>query len=212
MKKTILTLVLLAATAAGVSAQIAIGGGYLNSTTTTKTTSNSNDVSYDGFYAGAGFAVPITGGLGFAPGLYYSYLKTDSAISISESIYGGVNKVNQYISVPVNLFFGAETVPGLKISIYGGPTFNYCLSSITTYKANAFGASVEKDIDNFKQDPANKRFDILLGGGVAIDVAKMLRISCGYNFGLLDLYSNEDASDGITVTRRGLNAGLAFVF
>ncbi len=211
MKKFILTLAVLAAAAAGASAQIAVGGGYLNMTSTTKV-NNSSDVVFDGFYAGASYGIPIAQGLGVAPGIYYAWLKTGDGLVISENLSGGIDQVQQYIAVPVDLYYGAEITPGLKLSIYGGPTFDYCLSYKTTYSASAFGASVEKEVDSFDSDPNNKHFDILVGGGVALDVADMIRVTCGYNFGLLDRYANEAGDDGITITHKGFNVGLAFLF
>ncbi len=207
MKRFLLIFVMLAAAAGTAAAQVAIGAGYLNSTSTTKAV-NSTDVTFDGFYAGASYGIPLSMGLGVAPGLYYSYLKTGDGLVISDNLSGGIEQTQQFISAPVHLYYATEATPDLRLSIYGGPTLDYGFSYKTVFKASAFGAKIEHEDDNFETDPNNKHFDILIGGGVALDVAGILRVSCGYNFGLLDRY----ADDGITVTRRGLNVGLAFLF
>ena len=211
MKRFLLTIVMLAAAAGAATAQVAVGAGYLNSTATTKAV-NSTDVTFDGFYAGASYGIPLSMGLGVAPGLYYSYLKTGDGLVISDNLSGGIDQAQQFISVPVYLYYGTEATPELRLSIYGGPALEYCFSYKTIFRASAFGAKIEKEEDNFETDPNNKHFDILIGGGVALDVAGILRVSCGYNFGLLDKYANAGGDDGITVTRRGLNVGLAFLF
>ena len=53
------------------------------------------------------------------------------------------------------------------------------------------------------------KFDILIGGGVALDVMDMVRVSVGYNQGLLN--RNND-SDGSVIKTSGVNFGVAYLF
>ena len=207
MKKIILTLAL-AAIATSAFAQISVGGGYLSSTKTSGNTSATGQ----GFYAGVDYNIQLgTSGLGVAPGVFYSSITDASATSLIGGLASIEGKtVEQFINVPVNFNYGLNFVDGaLKLSLYAGPTLNYCISSKTTYSGNIAGVSGSTDpINNFEADKDYKPLNVLVGGGVALDIVETIRVNFGYNYGLMDLHANEN----IELKRAGWHVGLALVF
>lgn len=204
MKKIIITLAL-AAIATSAFAQMSVGGGYLSSTMKANKTSSVSD----GFYAGFDYNLPLgVTGLGVAPGLYYSYLTNSSSAGLAgiATVKGTLKE--HYVSVPVNFNYGLNLVDGaLKVSLYAGPTFNLGLASKTVYDANTLVGDSSSETDHYA-DKNYKRFDLLIGGGVALDIVDMIRVNFGYNYGLLD----RDATDSGTLKRAGWHVGLAYLF
>ena len=62
--------------------------------------------------------------------------------------------------------------------------------------------------DRYKEDTDLTRFDIMLGGGIAVRVMNMFRINVGYDLGMLNRYKNTNTD----YRRNQLTAGVAFVF
>ena len=190
MKKLFLTLALVAVAATTAMAQISVGAGYVSS----KVKSDSNISSYldgttsfGGFYVGANYNLNVTGGLNVAPGLYFSN------VSHKYSDNSDTKWKESYLTIPVDFNYSFAVMDGLSIAPYAGPYAQFCLSS--------------KVGDNSVSDDY-KKFDIGLGFGVALDIVDMLRVSVGYNLGLLDRYDGDAAK----VKRSGVNFGVAYLF
>ena len=189
MKKIIITLALAAVAALSANAQIGVGIGY--------GTKNFNDSDNDlgGLFVGASYNIPLASGLAVAPGIdfaMYSY-KGDN-VTVKEN----------YLAVPVLFNYAIEVADGFKLVPFAGPTLSYGLSSKTTLSAG--GVSVETN--NYGDNSKYTQFDILIGGGVALDVMDMIRVHVGYNAGLLDRNSNDNATTKAT----GINFGVAYLF
>lgn len=196
-------LVLLTTTA---MAQVSLGVGYMN-----PTHPNTSD-ALNGAYVGLDFNIPLTGNLGLAPGVYYSYSFKNTTNTVSAFGLTATGKTSfneQYVSVPLNLNYGLDLASDMTIRIYAGPTFSYGLSS--TYKADGSvgGFSTSTGPQSLYTDNGDyKKFDLLVGGGLAFDYAQTFRISLGYNYGLLDRNTCEN-----TVYRRSyLHMGIAYLF
>ena len=58
------------------------------------------------------------------------------------------------------------------------------------------------------KDSNYSRFDVMLGGGIGVEVMNKIRLTVGYDMGMLDRNSN----DNVTLKRNRLTAGAALVF
>jgi len=215
MKKIFATIAVLAVAASSAFAQISVGAGYVGTTATTEINSNSSDATYSGFYVGGNYNINLGMGIGVAPGLYYvnsSSSKDAAAKAFGYTLGTGNVKVKEnFLAVPIHLNYGIELTDGLKLSVFAGPTLTFALSSKTDGTLTVLGVSADKTYDNFDEDNNvldYKRFDVMLGGGVAVDIVDMIRVSAGYNWGLIDLYGNDNAK----YTRKGLHVGVAYLF
>lgn len=197
MKKIIITLALAAVAALSANAQIGVTAGY--------TTKNFTDVFNNeaGLFFGANYNIELVNGLAVAPGVEFAMLNWKK----DDNNYQKEN----YLAVPVMFNYGIEVADGFKLVPYLGPTFSYGLSSkgknsLSTIASAIIGGSGE---GNLYGDNSNyTQFDILVGGGVALDVMNMVRAFVGYNLGLLDRYNNDNA----TVKTSGVNFGVAYLF
>ena len=219
MKKILLT-VALALVGGSAFAQISLGGGYLNNNgKVVKTLADGSKTTesdkLQGFYVGASFDIPLGKGITISPGAYYYYLTRRDNASVGSGTLGGSSNFvrnDHGISVPVNVKYGFEAVPGvLSIGVFAGPAFQYTFSSkekqdITVVVGGASSTSTQK-YDNLQSGDL-KPFDITIGGGVYADIVKMIRVSAGYNYGLL----NRTGADNTTLHYSGFHAGVAFIF
>ncbi len=198
MKKIILTLALAAVAALSANAQqIGVNVGY--------TTKNFTDVfnAEAGLFVGANYNIELVNGIAVAPGVEFAMLNWKK----DDNNYQKEN----YIAVPVMFNYGIEIVDGIKIAPYLGPTFSFGISSkgrnsISTIASAILGGSSEGSL--YGENSNYTQFDILVGGGVAIEVMDMIRAFVGYNQGLLDRWNNDNA----TVKTSGVNFGVAYLF
>ena len=189
MKKIIITLALAAVAALSANAQIGVGIGY-----GTKNFTDS-DNNLGGLFVGASYNIPLASGLAVAPGIDFAmYSYSGDNIKVKEN----------YLAVPVLFNYAIEVADGFKLVPFAGPTFSYGLSSETTLSVG----SVSTTGNNYGDNSNYTQFDILVGGGVALDVMDMIRVHVGYNAGLLD----RNSSDNTTTKTSGLNFGVAYLF
>lgn len=208
MKKIIITLALVAAAATSAFAQASVGAGYLNSTSTTKVGDNtSKGGALNGFYAGADYSVAL-GPVAFTPGIYFSYLSGKKTSNLGSIASASGTTTEMYLSVPMNFSYGIDLGSSLRAFVYAGPTLNLGCSATYKAEASALGASGEKTIDLYGDNSNYGRFDLQLGGGIGVDIMKMIRISAGYNYGMLD----RNSSDNISLHRSEMHVGAAFLF
>ena len=196
MKKIILTLALAAVAAIGAHAQIGVGVGY--------TQKNFSDVfeNEGGLFVGANYNIELVNGLAVAPGIDFamvSYKKDDL----------NYQKEN-YLAIPVMFNYAINLVDGFKLVPYLGPTFSYGISSKAKGGVSWGGITLSSDeYDVYETFDDYNRLDIMIGGGVALDIMDMVRVQIGYNLGLLN--RNND-SDGTAIKTQGLNFGFAYLF
>ena len=175
------------------------GAGYVQST--------ANSASSNGFYAGFGYSAEIMPGLNLNPGLYYEFLTSTTGASLgSWASYSG-KTTEHYVNIPLHLSFAYSFAPTFKLFVYGGPTANVGIASSTKVSGSVLGFGGSDPIDNYK-DTNYSRFDIMLGGGIGAEVMNKIRLTVGYDMGMLD----RDNSDNGTLKRNRLTAGVAFVF
>ena len=189
MKKIILTLALAAVAALSANAQIGVGVGYAS--TTLKGDNTTTDLG--GLTFGATYNIPLVNGLAVAPGIQFAMQ----------------NYKEDDIAIPVLFNYGIELVDGIKVVPYLGPTFSYGISGVVAGGATAFGITVSTgEVNLYGDNSTYAPFDILVGGGVALDVMDMVRAYVGYNIGLLD----RNTSDNAVLKASGVNFGVAYLF
>ena len=201
MKKIIISLAIAIAATVSASAQVSVGAGYLNQTNKTTVSNNSSSRALNGFYAGVDLGYGLGYGLSIVPGVYYGYIsgKTTALEVVAEANY-----VRHDIAIPVNVKYGIDILDALNVFAYAGPQFNIGLASTST----ATVAGISKSINNFDENGAERRFDLSIGVGLGFDVADLIRINLGYNFGLL----NRANSENVVTKANTLHVGLAVLF
>ena len=201
MKKIIISLAIAIAATVSASAQVSVGAGYLNQTNKTTVSNNSSSRALNGFYAGVDLGYGLGYGLSIVPGVYYGYIsgKTTALEGVAEANY-----VRHDIAITVNVKYGIDILDALNVFAYAGPQFNIGLASTST----ATVAGISKSINNFDENGAERRFDLSIGVGLGFDVADLIRINLGYNFGLL----NRANSENVVTKANTLHVGLAVLF
>lgn len=173
-------------------AQISVGGGYVNSTMVSKAgSSSSTSEPSNGFYAGIGYTLPIAGDLQLTPGVYYEMLF-------------GKNVKEGYIDIPFHFSYDVY-VGNAKVFAYAGPTVSCGLFSKGSL--SILGMTIEGD--RYGENSGYGRFDVLLGGGVGMELNDMIRFNVGYNFGMLN---RNTSSLDYKLSRNVLTAGVSFLF
>ena len=182
-------------------AQTSVNAGYINST---QTFENSPSENSNGFYAGVSFNIPIAGGFGIAPGLYYSMIgnETKNTLDLVIVQITSSSKLREHaINLPVYLNWNSNLARDAGIFVYGGPTLQYGLSSKYVYSEDSY-------IDNYEKGGLN-RFNVYRGGGVGFNVSN-LQITVGYDYGMMNLY--DQGERGPKSHRSNLKLGVGFAF
>ncbi len=203
MKKTILTVMLAAVTAVSSFAQASIGAGYLESYKKSGSTSSSQN----GFYFGVDKNIGDFGDFAVTPGIYLEYVTSSEAADFFGLAGASGKSTEMYLDIPVNFSYGAD-LGGARLFAYAGPTLSFgCLSNIES-SASVLGKSTgSRTVDQYADNSNYSRFDIMIGGGVGLDI-NVLRLTVGYNYGLVDRYG----SDNYDLHRSNLHFGIAYLF
>ena len=107
--------------------------------------------------------------------------------------------------IPVNFSYKFNLVPKtLAISPYLGPTFSIGLSKKST--ADKWSNTANLYSDDFHYG----RFNLALGGGIALDIVDMIRVTFGYNQYLLDAYTGDN--DVKYKRNNAVHFGVAYIF
>ena len=187
-------------------AQMSVNAGYLNSTLKTGNTSD----NANGAYAGVSFNIPLAGGLGIAPGVYYSMIGSksgDAASIFGVNISGSSTFMEHAINVPVYLNYGYELARDTKIFVFGGPTVQYGLASTVKYDGSVGSASGSRTYSNYDNENFN-RLNVYLGGGMGFQISA-LQITVGYDYGMMNQYKGDNAA---SCHRSNLKLGVGFCF
>ena len=214
MKKLTLTLIALAAAVTAFAqfpAGLSVGAGYGNITKKFKIDQAdlNESTKLNSFFVGAEYNFAIgTSGLGVAPGIYFQFSKGDLINGFSDV---DADWKESSILVPVKVNYAVPVADIFKIVPYIGPTLEYNISS----KASAEGETV--DLYSMPGDGGKyKHIQLYLGGGVAFDIADIVRVSVGYDFGMLNRVKVDDFDDNdvdYSFKDKGrLSVGVAYLF
>ena len=193
-------------------AQVQVGAGYVISSDRTKL-SNDAEVSTaaaNGVYAGLGVTLPLAGDLAVTPGVYYMFLTSHNGRSVANGILSASGDLQEhYVNVPIHFNYGANFTPKFRFFFFGGPTVSYGVISRTTLSGSILGFSANTVVDNYRDVSGYGRWDVMVGGGMGFDLANRLRLTVGYDFGMMNRYI--DGGD-YSRHRQQLHTGLAFLF
>ena len=208
------------------NAQLIFNGGYLHATENTTFTEKGltgGDVTVsgsdmlDGFYAGAKYRIgldSITEGLSLAPGANVSFLFGRHAQIDAADPLDNKAIMNQIaLNVPLHIQYLFEITPDFKLEAWAGPTFQLGIydrvidnDDNPTMIYNQFKA-IPATVLSRAMDARN-RINLYLGLGLGFEVAELIHINVGYDFGVLNLSTNPNGK----VTRGLLRIGLGYNF
>lgn len=220
MKRLILTA---AAIAVSVSAfaQISVGAGYVNDAyrqtinISDNTTNNSKNAN-NGFYLEGAYSYALTNDFSLSAGLRFSSLgRTDNGNYDLGSLHLGdatAKTKEMYLSLPVTANYAYTINKDVRVFAFAGPSLAIGLSSKTDVTASVLGQSSTTNVDNYgKDDEGNcnyNRTNLFLGAGLGVDLMNMVRVSLGYDLGLL----NRSAADNTTLKQNQFRIGVAYLF
>lgn len=240
MKKSLLFMALmLAFSASGLNAnaQIGIDFGYMGSSYRSVNKGTDNVTTSDplnGFYLGVTDDIRLVAGLSIQPGLSYSFLTSSEKQEVAGfKLSGSTNEHN--LNIPVHIKYTFDILPVLGIYVFGGPSFNIGLASNECF--NISGSLLGTEIDgklsydnytgkikskNLSEDIQNKindympqsrmtRFDVLLGGGLGVNLFKFLTVRGGYDYGMINRYKGEN-KEQFKVNRSQFYVSVGFRF
>lgn len=198
MKKLFTTIALVALSATAF-AQLDFGVGYLSQTMKISASAGgyteTESENLNGFYVGADYTVAKLGPVNVTPGAY---------LALSSKSEDG-SKINLFaLDIPVNFSYGIDFSSAVRGFIYAGPTFEI---GITADQKIGDSSSYNMYEDELK------RFDIKLGGGIGVDINSLIRVTAGYNAGLLNLLK-KDIYPGVDAKCKAnqFHVGVAYLF
>ena len=220
MKKFIIAVAALAVSA-NAFAQISVGAGYLNDAnkqviTISENTTNNSSFANNGFYVEGLYSLPLVAELSLNAGVRFSWLsRTETGDYNLGSLYLGdatAKSKDTYLSIPVTANYAYTINKDVRVFAFAGPTFALGLSSKTDVTASVLGQASTTNVDHFKKDDEgnrnSNRANIFLGAFLVVDVMNMVRISLGYDFGLL----NRRAIENTTLKQNQVRIGVAYFF
>ena len=184
-------------------AQMSVHVGYLNSTLTA---SNDDPANSNGVYAGLTYNIPVAGGFGIAPGVYYSMIGSKVTQGNSSASITGTF-LEHAVNVPVHLNYGIDLSRDTKVFLYGGPTVQYGLSSKEEYEGNLLGLGGNTYVDNYG-DGRYTRTNVYLGGGVGLNAGGIM-VTVGYDYGMMNLFQYDK---DVQHHRSNLKIGVGYEF
>ena len=171
-----------------------ISAGYLRSTYTSKYDGTTYSMNGNGLFVGADIDVDLTDGLAFTPGLFFDYANYEILDNIHANVY--------YLRAPLHIKYTYYLEKDLSLFVDGGPGLSYGLGGKVRYH----NGGIDVNEDFFTDD--DRRFDIPLGLEVGANLPYNLRLTFGYDWGLL----NQSADDDDNVRRNFLHVGLGYRF
>lgn len=185
---------------------LSVGAGYGSGNKTFKSDGfDDQTIKTGGFYFGATYNLAIgESGLGVAPGLYMHFDKGDASDYLAPGAKLDLKETS--LSVPVFVNYAIPVADILKVTPFVGPSL--------MYNFTAKLVAEDDEVNMYKDDPANgfestyKHVNLFVGGGVALDIADIVRVSVGYDYGLL----NRSSADGSKILDSRLHLGVAYLF
>ena len=202
MKKTIViaAALLLAATSAFAQKNLSIGAGFNNINNSFKAGDYTTKESLPGFYAGADVNIMFNDNFGVAPGVYYIMGMT------SNSSYFKSSHQEHYFQIPVALNYGTAFGSTVRAFAYTGPVFSFGLINSAKVTSEVLDAS--KSTNLYGENSSISRFNLLWNAGVGIDLFESIRVTAGYDFGLL----NRQKDSNVKQHTSQYHIGVAYLF
>ena len=150
----------------------------------------------------------VEGTIGFAPGIQVGYF-TGGDVNLPFNL-GKASFNESYLAVPLDLNLHLPISEDMKFLIVAGPTLDLGLTS----RAKLKDTSAEYDIYDGALGDMTKynRFDVLIGGGLGLDVMDAVRFTVRYDYGLINRNGGNLTSGFLKVHRSQLKLGVGFLF
>ena len=204
MKKSILIMLVLVI-GHPVSAQVSAGAGYLK----THVTSNHEDGSGEGLYAGLSYRIHLAGAFSLLPGMYFTRTEESGGECVIDDMilpYGFF--IEKALVAPIHLHWGIDLPKDIRAFLYAGPSFQYGLSCESPTGLTNVPA---RDLYD-KEYNTHRRWNVLAGCGAGLSFpsksTQRVFLTAGWDYGLGNLYENP-----YDVSHRSLwKAGLGLEF
>ena len=211
MKRIATVIAALVLAAAPAFAQVIPGAGYINSTLT----SGSSSDTQNGFYAGASMEMGFSSvkGLSFVPGAYLSFITSTGTTSGDLWIISGSSKstfTEVALNVPAHVKFGASLSGGARVFAYAGPTAQIGIISQTKTDTKTSGiiSGESSSVDDYYAgDRGFNRFNLYVGGGVGFGF-NQFSLNVGYDYGLMNVLRGVDKNANRANLHVGINIAL----
>ena len=143
-----------------------------------------------GFRVAGAVEVDVLGPLYIAPGVAFQQNRSKASDNTTTL---------NYINVPINLGLRVGLGDNMTVSLEGGPSFSYGISSKTT---------AEEALDYFKNGGL-KRYDTGVNASAAVHFNK-LYVRLGSDIGLTNIYKNKESKESLKNASFYLGVGLRF--
>lgn len=197
------------------SAQFGVNIGYMTSNTRPALAGiDAHNSRTNGFTVGIDSELKLIGNfLSIQPGLYYQHLLASEDIAEIAGLAAKNTYSDFFLAVPIHFKLGFNIIPDrmLRLYVFAGPTFEIGLKSADKISLSGRDISGEvsynyytgefktssTELDNLvasyfpEGEKLYGRFDVMLGGGIGLQVIKFLDIKVGYDYGLVNRYRKE---------------------
>ncbi len=157
---------------------------------------------------GLSYEIPVVQGtFGIAPGVQVGFF-TGGNVNLPFNL-GQASFSESYLAVPIDLNLHLPISEDIKFLVFAGPTFDFGLTSNVKPKDSSnsydFYDGTLADLTKYT------RYDVLVGGGLGLDVMDAVRFSVRYDYGLVN--RNGGSTSGlIKINRSQLKLGVGFLF
>lgn len=181
MKKTLILLAALLMAGATASAQVSFGFGPATRIYYSKTDSRINDgkdvkdVDYTvGVQVSFEDSRRVSDYFGYSAGVDFGTYKK------SDYFAQEIGLTEMYLDIPVRAKFYIPFSDDFQLFFFAGPSPSVCIGSHIVSGADKNKTSRFGDNSNYS------RFDVLAGGGIGCEIVERLKITLGYDHGLLN--------------------------
>ena len=212
MKKILTTILAASMMLVGTSVfaqNLCLEAGFGLSSTRFNYTLGSTTADLYGGTLGLSYEIPLVEGtMGFAPGIQVGYF-TGGNVKLPFKL-GQASFNESYLAVPLDLNFHLPMSDDIKFLIVAGPTLDLGLTS----RAKLKDTSVEYDIYDGALGDMTKytRYDVLVGGGLGLDVMDAVRFTVRYDYGLINRNGGDFTGGFLKVHRSQLKLGVGLLF
>ena len=158
---------------------------------------------------GISYEVPLVDQtLAFAPGIQFGYFTKGDVNAFNVT---NVSFTETYLAVPLDFNLKFPVSEDMKFLIFAGPTIDLGLTS-RVKEQSATGAEYDIYSGSLSDYTKYTRYDVLLGGGLGLDVMDAVRFSVRYDYGVVNRNGGNLTSGLLKVHRSQLKLGVGFLF
>ena len=211
--------------------------GYLHSSYRTNLNSDEMKTAspMSGFQVGLMKDMNIVAGLSLQSGLTYSYLNSAEKEEVPMFNITG-SYTEHMLNIPIQVKYTFDIIPAFGVYVFAGPTLSLGLAATTklsvsgsiagntlegNLKYNAYTNKLKSDnipdeyvnlVNQYlPQDRVLNRFDVLMGGGVGVNIIKFVTVKGGFDYGLLNRLKGDLANAGkLNRMQYYISVGLTF--